>query len=336
MKTKILAACLVLCMVSAAIPVSAFVEHNETIPDVWEEQMFEGDKPAGEVSGNEGRDFSDVQMPVQLEGEPGVDEKDVSGNDKSDVSASVTENSYTRECFGDYNVFSNNATISNLTLPPYPDNGQECWVVFNEGTRNGRIELTTCNISGNRNDAWIRWNRNLSLQGVSVDGKYNQYYLNKDNAWEQIGTYGRFTDYATAVIYSNLNIFDSSGNLVLPKSDVYDKLQGDVRGDIIQIDSSQIAIKSRDYESLIDVVEGAKAEIEGIGEAVTDAKGKACITNTLSEPSAMKRITVTKEGYRDYIFYTTILSPENVGLFETNELSVSLKKKQEGDRKSVV
>ena len=79
------------------------------------------------------------------------------------------------------------------------------------------------------------------------------------------------------------------------------------------------------------MVEGAKAEIEGIGEAVTDAKGKACITNTLSEPSAMKRITVTKEGYRDYIFYTTILSPENVGLFETNELSVSLKKKQEGD-----
>lgn len=98
------------------------------------------------------------------------------------------------------------------------------------------------------------------------------------------------------------------------------------------IDNSEITIRINDYDTLIEGgVEGANTEIEGIGTATTDPKGIAHIANSLTEPSAMKRICVTKDGYRDYIFYTTIVSPEMVSLFSTNQLYACLKKKKVGD-----
>ncbi len=103
-------------------------------------------------------------------------------------------------------------------------------------------------------------------------------------------------------------------------------------GDESEYDNSKIEIRAADYESLgFDHIEGAKAEVEGIGEAVTNAEGKAFIPNTLSEPSAMRQIKITKEGYRDYIFYTTLVSPDIVSIFQTNQLQASLKKKKTGD-----
>ena len=105
--------------------------------------------------------------------------------------------------------------------PPYPANGQEYWVVFTEGFRGGRIEMTTCDLSSGDADASITWNRGLKLQGATAEGKYNQYYLNDEGVWEQIGTYHKFTDYATSVISSNLDIYDSDGNLVLAKTAEY-------------------------------------------------------------------------------------------------------------------
>ncbi len=98
------------------------------------------------------------------------------------------------------------------------------------------------------------------------------------------------------------------------------------------IDNSEITIQTKDYDTLIGgELEGAKAEVEGIGTSTTDSKGTAHITNSLTEPSAMKRICVTKNGYRDYIFYTTIVSPKIVSLFSTNQLHAYLKKKKAGD-----
>ena len=98
------------------------------------------------------------------------------------------------------------------------------------------------------------------------------------------------------------------------------------------IDKSEITIRTNDYDTLIEGgVEGANTEIEGIGIATTDPKGIAHIPNSLTEPSAMKRICITKDGYRDYIFYTTIVSPEMVSLFSTNRYLACLKKKKEGD-----
>lgn len=103
-------------------------------------------------------------------------------------------------------------------------------------------------------------------------------------------------------------------------------------GEINVIDNSKITVNAVDYDKLTEgEIEGAVVSAEGIGEAVTDAYGTASMENTLDQPSAMKRISVTKEGYRDYIFYTTIVSPENVSLFETNRLHTYLKKKKAGD-----
>ncbi len=95
MKTKILAVCLALCMIFTVVPASAFAKNNEVIPDILEEQMFdEGDEPVGEVSGNEDGDFSDALIPDWSKNELGIDEEEVSGNNRFSVSPSATEDSY--------------------------------------------------------------------------------------------------------------------------------------------------------------------------------------------------------------------------------------------------
>lgn len=106
-------------------------------------------------------------------------------------------------------------------LPSYPIDGQSYWVIFNEGFRNDRIEMTTCDINLNTDVAYICWDSSLDLKNANVVGKYNQYYLNDKGEWEKIGSYSRFTDYATNVVASNLNVYNSSGDLIIPKSNLY-------------------------------------------------------------------------------------------------------------------
>lgn len=94
-----------------------------------------------------------------------------------------------------------------------------------------------------------------------------------------------------------------------------------------EIDDSKISIRIWDYHNLSQILddkglENAKVTIDGIGEAVIDEKGKAYIKNSLIVPSEMKRITVTKEGYRDYIIYSTIVSLDNVNMFVKNNISI--------------
>ena len=99
--------------------------------------------------------------------------------------------------------------------PAFPSNGQQFWIVFREGYRNSRIEMSTCNSLNDPNSLWIKWNRNLTLQGGYVSGQVNQYYLNSNNEWQQIGTYGIFSDYATEVIASNLDVYDGNNRLIM-------------------------------------------------------------------------------------------------------------------------
>ena len=106
-------------------------------------------------------------------------------------------------------------------LPSYPIDGQSYWVIFNEGFRNDRIEMTTCDINPNTDAAYICWDSSLDLKNANVVGEYNQYCLNDKGEWEKIGSYSRFTDYATNVIASNLNVYNSSGDLIIPKSNLY-------------------------------------------------------------------------------------------------------------------
>lgn len=102
-------------------------------------------------------------------------------------------------------------------FPKYPVNGQKYWIIFKEGFRYDRVELSTCNISGDAKGAYIEWNRSLNLKGASASEGYNQYKLLENGTWEQIGTYGRFSDYATSVIASNLDVYDSHGKLIMGK-----------------------------------------------------------------------------------------------------------------------
>lgn len=120
---------------------------------------------------------------------------------------------------------SGNDDISDFSLenvPCYPEDGQKYWVIFKEGFRNNRVELSTCNLSGTGINTRIIWNKNLIVDGSKIDGKCNQYYYNANGNWEKIGTYGILTDWATEVIASNLDIYDKNGKLILRASNTYD------------------------------------------------------------------------------------------------------------------
>ncbi|MCL2124356.1 MAG: S-layer homology domain-containing protein [Oscillospiraceae bacterium] len=103
--------------------------------------------------------------------------------------------------------------------PEYPTTGQTYWIIFNEGYRNSRLEMTTFNIENTQMDPYIVWNRNLVLNVQSKSSRCNQYFLNDSGEWEQIGTYGIISDWATGVIASNLNVYDGNGNLIIPASE---------------------------------------------------------------------------------------------------------------------
>jgi len=99
--------------------------------------------------------------------------------------------------------------------PPYPETGQTYWIIFNEGYRSSRLEMTTFDVTDVRDETCIIWNRSLALNERSKLSRCNQYKFN-DGVWEQIGTYGTISDYATKVIASNMNVYDKDGKLLVP------------------------------------------------------------------------------------------------------------------------
>ena len=90
------------------------------------------------------------------------------------------------------------------------------WVIFTEGYRNDRVELTVFYTYDPVENASIIWDHSLDLN-ENIYGIYEQYYLGDDNSWIFIGEYTRFTDYATNIIASNLDIVDYDGNILLKK-----------------------------------------------------------------------------------------------------------------------
>lgn len=95
---------------------------------------------------------------------------------------------------------------------------------------------------------------------------------------------------------------------------------------------NNITICAYDYGDIFLPVEGAEVSVEDFGSSVTDSTGKAVIKNTLSD-EAMKteKISVSKAGYRDYYFYKDIYNKDAELLWNSNYMSVSLRKKKEGD-----
>ncbi len=91
------------------------------------------------------------------------------------------------------------------------------WVIFTEGYRGDRVELTVFYSPFPLENTPIIWDYSLYLS-KDIDGEYEQYYLDEDNSWAYFGPYGRFTDYASNIIASNLDITDVNGNVLLEKS----------------------------------------------------------------------------------------------------------------------
>ena len=97
-----------------------------------------------------------------------------------------------------------------------------------------------------------------------------------------------------------------------------------------KVDTEKITASVCEYGSF-ERLDGAQVSIEGIGDMTTDSHGNAEISNTQTEPSVMRKITVKKDGYRDYIYYTTIVAPNVITPYTVNKVSVSLVKKKSDD-----
>ena len=100
-------------------------------------------------------------------------------------------------------------SISELINQAKKASNNKYFVIFYEGFRNGRLEMSSFDASG---DFRVIWNEGIDPS--YYDGEICQYYFNSENIFEQIGTYSRITDCAENIVASNVDIFDNSGNIV--------------------------------------------------------------------------------------------------------------------------
>lgn len=124
----------------------------------------------------------------------------------------------------------------------YPKQGQKYWVIFNEGLRSNRLELSTFDVTSGT-QPYIIWNN--SMRAYVKDGavsRSNQFHYT-DTEWIYDRQYGILTDKATRVFASNVPIYDIDGNLLLSAttwidigSSTFDISQNAV-GDIIEFGS---------------------------------------------------------------------------------------------------
>ena len=87
------------------------------------------------------------------------------------------------------------------------------WVVFREGFRNGQLEMSSFDASGEPYVKWDGRTRRSNLVCGNQEARCNQFQFN-GKEFVKRGTYGVLTDYAQDIIASNVNIYDSNGNLV--------------------------------------------------------------------------------------------------------------------------
>lgn len=95
---------------------------------------------------------------------------------------------------------------------------QKYWVIFTEGSRGDRVEASSIDSTLSSEEIYIVWDSALYLNDMSESSMCNQYFLEDNDEWEQIGEYSIFSDNATNIIASNLDIYDSNGELILSKS----------------------------------------------------------------------------------------------------------------------
>ena len=95
---------------------------------------------------------------------------------------------------------------------------QKYWVIFTEGYRGNRVEASTIDSTLSSDKLKIIWDTKLELNDSSGSGKCDQYYLNKDAKWVKMGNHDRFSENATKILASNLDVYDKDRNLILKKT----------------------------------------------------------------------------------------------------------------------
>ena len=99
-------------------------------------------------------------------------------------------------------------SLSQLQEAANRDTKNQYWVIFREGYRNSRLEMSSFDAEG---DFEVVWNGNLTV--TSQKDKVTQYYYDSSK-FEQIGTYGILSDNAEEIIASNVDIYDNDNNIV--------------------------------------------------------------------------------------------------------------------------
>lgn len=102
--------------------------------------------------------------------------------------------------------------------PDFPSGTEkDAYIIYNEGFRDGRLEMAAFKVKGSLTDVHIVWDSVLELDNQERLSDCDQYYI-KDGKWvEFVSNYPRMSDKADRVLASNLNIYDGAGNLILAK-----------------------------------------------------------------------------------------------------------------------
>lgn len=109
-----------------------------------------------------------------------------------------------------YTPQTTNNNIENLASRVANENGKKYWIVFHEGYRDGRLEMTSFNAESGFK---VVWNKNLVCDRQTGQCAQFAFDTNK-SAFVKIGDYNIITDYAIDVVYSNVDIYDTNGNIV--------------------------------------------------------------------------------------------------------------------------
>ena len=140
-------------------------------------------------------------------------EKQAEVEAKTEETITTTEDVDTTS--SDINIEKSQATSTPIEESKNEDSPFEgkYWVIFTEGTRNDRVEATSVDAISLK--LHVVWDGALYLSKTNGGSKYIQYYLDEKGRWCEMGKYFRFSDNASNVIASNLDVYDSNGNLLI-------------------------------------------------------------------------------------------------------------------------
>ena len=206
--------------------------------------------------------------------------------------------------------------------------------------------------------------------GVSVDDKYNEntkgncycYFLRSpgyDGTFAarvdhrgEVSNRGAYTQYCWNAVVPALHINLSSDLWSFTDDGSSGEGGGSATGggsgtggdsgiggieNIDTISENDITVQVHDFDEIGKILPpsmgNSTVTADKFGSVSTDAEGNAVIKNTLvDQPLVNTKLSVTKEGYREYYFYTDIYNKDTELLWNNNYHTVYMTKLKEGDK----